>query len=299
MLRHKADIKTLVYIAITTALLVVQWAIGDVIPALLVSACLMAVAVSVIAHNHNHLGMWRSKRLNRLTDYWITLFYGFPAFAWIPTHNMNHHKENNRQDDYTRTWRYSEKNNLLTLLTYPTISGVFQQGAISRYLRKLWAKNRRRFWFYISQIVALVLYLAVALLIDWRKALLFIVIPQQVALFAVLVFNYVQHVHADEESPIDHSRNFVGWGLNAFLFNNGFHTVHHDQPGLHWSKTPEAHAKIADKLHPDLQERSFLWYLFRVYILGLVFPRLRTRSFRLERLAREGAPAGVPVTADA
>jgi len=25
--------------------------------------------------------------------------------------------------------------------------------------------------------------------------------------------------------------------MNWFLFNNGLHTVHHDNPGLHWSKT--------------------------------------------------------------
>ena len=26
----------------------------------------------MIAHNHNHLTIWKSKRLNALTDYWLT-----------------------------------------------------------------------------------------------------------------------------------------------------------------------------------------------------------------------------------
>lgn len=66
--------------------------------------------------------------------------------------------------------------------------------------------------------------------IDWKKALLYIVAPQQ---FALLVLNYLQHVHANEESDWDHSRNFVGGLANFLLLNNGFHTVHHEWPGVH------------------------------------------------------------------
>jgi hypothetical protein len=79
----------------------------------------------------------------------------------------------------------------------------------------------------------------------------------------------------------------VGWGLNAFLFNNGYHTVHHATPGLHWSRTPEAHAKVAHNIDPILNEPGFFSYLFRVYVLGLFVPRFRTTSMRLERIASE------------
>lgn len=289
MLRNKADRKILIYAAITTALLVVQWSLDSVQPLLLIWACLMGVSVSVIAHNHNHLGIWKNKKLNRVTDYWITLFYGFPACAWIPTHNMNHHKLNNKEGDSSATWRFSERNNLLTLLSYPTISGMYQQPLTWTWLRSVWGKNRKRFMFYAGQYVALVLFIGVALVLDWKKALLYVVLPQQVSLFSVLVFNYVQHVHADEQSDINHSRNFVGWGLNAFLFNNGYHTVHHDSPGMHWSKAPAAHAKIAHTLDPVLNEPSFAWYIVRVYILSIFVPKFRTKSMRLARMQEADA----------
>ncbi|NUN13902.1 MAG: fatty acid desaturase [Myxococcales bacterium] len=286
MLRYAADRKTLVYMLITTVLLVYQWSLNYFVPWLVFLSCVMGVTVSVIAHNHNHLGVFRSKNLNRLMDYWLTLFYGFPAFGWIPTHNMNHHKENNRARDYTVTWRFTESNNLLTLLTYPTISGFYQQKPIRDYLRLQWSTNRGRFWFYISQYILLGLFVAAALVIDWRKALLLIVLPQQVALFSVLIFNYVQHVHCDEESDINHSRNIVGWGLNALLLNNGFHTIHHMKPGLHWSETPKAHAElVAPRIDPSLNERSFWWFIIRAYVLSLVIPSLKTQSMRVRRLA--------------
>jgi len=284
MLRYAADRRTLIYMAVTTALLVVQWSRDSFSPVLFIACLCMAVSVAVIAHNHNHLTIWKSKTLNALTDYWLTLFYGFPAFGWIPTHNQNHHKFNNRDGDYTITYRYTENTNLFTLLTYPTVSAFHQQKPIREYLKKQYRINRRRFWFCISQYVLLVSFLVAAFVIDWKKALLYIFIPQQVSLFVVLIFNYVQHVHADEESPINHSRNVVGPVMNWFLFNNGLHTVHHDNPGMHWSQAPEAHAKIADQIDPRLNEQSFWWFLIRVYVLGLFSAKARSSSMRLERI---------------
>jgi len=292
MLRYKADYKTLLYMAITTALLIIQWNLGRVQPAIYGLSLFMAISVAIIAHNHNHLSMWHSKLLNQLTDYWLTLFYGFPVFAWIPTHNMNHHSLNNREGDYTITYRLTEKNHLLTLLSYPAVSSYFQQKPIRDYLKHQWRKTRSRFYYSISQYAVLGLYLGAALLWDWKKAVLFIIIPHQVSLFSVLVFNYLQHVHADEESETNHSRNFVGW-LNFLLLNNGYHTIHHDKAGLHWSLLPEAHAKIAHTIDARYIERSFWWYILRVYFLSIFMPRYRTTSPREERAVSSGRWSGV------
>ena len=286
MLKNSADIKSLIYILITTALFVAQWVFIGVNTFIYTWYLFMSVAVSVMTHNHNHLPMWQSKTLNTITDWWLTIFYGFPIFAWIPTHNKNHHRFNNREGDDSITYRVSERNNFLTLISYPTISGYYQQKAIFGYLKDLKANNKEKYWLCISQYVILFLWIAGALLIDWQKALLFVIIPQQVSLFSVLIFNYVQHVHANEESEWNHSRNFTGF-LNFMLFNNGFHTIHHHKAGLHWYKVPEAHKEIKDNINPILMERSFWWYIVRVYILSIFIPKFRTNSMRLERIREE------------
>lgn len=270
---------------VTTLVLVMQWRLGELHLILFLLSLYLASAVAVMAHNHNHVPMWRPRLLNTLTDYWITLFYGYPAFAWIPTHNKNHHHFNNREGDYTKTWRYTEKNNLATVLSYPSISSYHQQKPIRDYLKSLRARGQG-FWLAIGQYVALVLFVGVALLIDWRKALLFIVIPQQFGLFSVLVFNYLQHVHAEEESEWSHSRNFVGKGTNLLFSNNGFYTIHHEKSGMHWSLTPKAHAAIKHHIDPSLNEPSLLWYLVRSYLLAPFIPRFRSRNMRMARQAR-------------
>jgi len=118
-----------------------------------------------------------------------------------------------------------------------------------------------------------------AFLVDWRRALYFLLIPQQVALFAIQAVNFLQHIETATGSEWNHSRNFVSPVLNALLFNNGYHTVHHMKPGVHWSQTPALDAEVAARIDPTLRERSLLGYLGRTYLLrpftGRAAPALR------------------------
>lgn len=286
MLKYKADLKMLLYLAITTAVLYIQWTFGFNI-FIFITSLYLAITVSIIAHNHNHLPMWKSGFMNHLTDYWITLFYGFPAFGWIPTHNRNHHKFNNKEGDYTITYRISEKNNLFTLLSYPSISAYYQQSPILNYLRLLWSTNKNHFALAIGQYLALGVFMLVALLIDWQKAILYIIIPHQVSLFSVLVFNYIQHVHADEESDYNHSRNFVSKFSGFMLFNNGLHTVHHIRANTHWSELRAAHNKVKHLIEPHLNQSSVLGYLTKAYIIAPFASMYATNSMRLARKKSE------------
>jgi beta-carotene hydroxylase len=287
MLRYKADLRTLLWMLVTPVTLVVLWRSPELSWWLYGAFLYLSIAAAIVAHNHNHVRTWKNRFLNHVTDVWISLFYGLPIFVWIPTHNKNHHRFNNTEPDDTHTWRFWESNSLFTLLVYPAISGFFQQPSIVRYFKGLHSTDRRQFWACVSQMVCLVTWVVAAFVIDWRKALIFVVIPQQVSLTSVLIFNYLQHVHADEEDEWNHSRNMTGWLLNALFFNNGYHTVHHHQPGLHWSLTPAAHRKIEHEIDPSLNEPSLPVYLVRTYILAPFIPSLRRRSMRLARQASQ------------
>jgi len=280
---------------VASGLLVINWLQPEFNWLTFLWACLMAVSVTTIVHNHNHVAIWKNRSLNRAQDYWLTLFYGFPTFTWIPTHNKNHHKFNNRAGDYTITYRMSERNNLLTLLTYPTISGYLQQRPILDFLAHCWRTRRARFWFYISEYVLLIVWIGGALWIDWRKALLYVVIPQQVGLFSVLIFNFLQHAGANEESRWEHSRDVVSPIMNWLLFNNGYHTVHHERPGFHWSQLPAKHEEIRNQLNPALTEHSFWWLILRTYILAPFISKLQRPNLRVERLERQSTAIEEPL----
>jgi hypothetical protein len=182
------------------------------------------------------------------------------------------------------TYQHTEKNNLWTLITYPPTASLRSFGPVRAYIQQLWHNKHRQVWYCFFQYAALVACTAIALWLDWKKAILYLIIPQQVSMYSVMLFNYLQHVDADEESEYNHSRNFIGACLNIFLFNNGYHMVHHRTPGLHWSRLKEAHNRIAHHIHPTLLERNIIWMIFRTYILSLFIPRYRPISLRLERI---------------
>jgi beta-carotene hydroxylase len=267
VLRYSADIRTLCYLAFAVGLSILQWNLDRLYLPLYGLGLFMGVAVAVISHNHNHLGLFRSRLGNALTSYVLALYYGFPTVGWVPTHNQVHHKLNFGEGDSSRGPKFFRNNHLLALLVYPTLTGSQQMPEIAAYLRGLAKRDRKAFALAASEFVVFFGVMALLLWIDWKKALLFFVIPQQFALFVIQVFNYVQHVEADTGSKWNHSRNFVSPLLNALLFNNGYHTVHHEKPGVHWSKTPALHAEVAHQIHPDLLVRSWWLYMLKTFIL--------------------------------
>lgn len=296
MLKNSKDIRSVFFMILTTALFVILWIYGPnlflegsqmniwLFAALYTWYLFMSVIVSVITHNHNHVAIWKKRFMNIFQENWLTVFYGFPIFAWIPTHNLNHHTHTNTEEDHTKTWRFTEKNNLFTLLTYPSVSGRYQVGVVASYYKNMYSQSKKKFWFHTLQLVSLVVWVAVFLILDWKKAILLVIIPQQFSQFSVLIFNYLQHVHADEEHKFNNSRNFMGKFLNFWLLNNGIHMAHHMHPSQHWSELPEAHKSIEHEIDPALNEKSYWTYLFRTYIVSIFIPKYKSKSMRVSRM---------------
>jgi fatty acid desaturase len=284
--RYAADYRTLLWVfVLAPAFIGIQYARPDLIPYLWWVSAYFAIASGVIAHNHNHCPTFSDKRANAFFANWISLLYGFPTFAWIPTHNLNHHKYVNTEGDATITWRYTNRHNLLVAATYFFVSAYFQQYPTKAFLEKAKVKNPALYRRIIKQYVfwggGYVALLSLAISLHGVRTGLYvfvmtIAVPAVISLWTIHLFNYEQHVHTDPWSKHDHSRNFVSPTLNFLLFNNGLHTVHHENPGLHWSRAKEAHAKIAPLINPVLLQDSVWWYWFRQYLLAPFVPSLGT-----------------------
>ena len=259
------------YLLVAVGVSVLQWNLGRVYPLLYVLGLFMGVTVAVISHNHNHLGMWKWRPANTFTNYVLALYYGVPTVAWVPTHNQVHHKLNFAEGDSSRGPKFFKKNHLFALLVYPSLTGAEQMPEIIGYLKGLYRRDLRAFAWAFSEFVVFFGIMGTLLVLDWKKTLVFFIIPQQFALFTIQMFNYVQHIEVDTGSKWNHSRNFVSPVLNTLLFNNGYHTVHHDKPGVHWSQTPELHAQVAHNIHPELLVRSW-WGLHDPHLHPAALP---------------------------
>jgi fatty acid desaturase len=270
VLRYRADIRTLSILCAYAVLFVLGWLLSP--RGLLLFtwvAVLSGVAwlCAVVAHNTVHSPVFTRRWMNRVFQVWVSLSYGFPISEYIPGHNLSHHRYMQMREDVMRTSKVRFRWNLLNLLFFfPAVTPAIIRGnARFKRLRGDNATAWRR-QFLVEAVVVWGVKVAL-LLLDWRKALLFMVVPHLFANFGIVTINLLWHDGCDAEHPVNHSRNFVGPLLNFLTVNNGYHGMHPIEPGLHWSLLPKAHAeRVRPTLHPALEEPSLPAYMFRTFI---------------------------------
>lgn len=241
-------------------------------PVFLALACALSFLNAVVIHNHMHRGIFHDKTLNLWWRRVLAFGNLYPASANIPAHNLVHH---HFEDDGTWDWADSRcvnfKWNLLNLLHFPNVAGPRTFNGVQR-----WAKVTRQPRFerqYQSELAFAFGLTAALLVIDFWTALFFIVVPQLFGARWILRINLLQHDRADIESEWNHSRNFVGRAFNYVMCNNGYHTIHHNRAGLHWSELARAHEEhVKPRIDPRLDEPSMLKYLLRTYVFSVLRP---------------------------
>ncbi len=285
--RYAADYRLMLWaLVFFPASVAIQYVKPELIPWMIPLGLYFGFCSGVFSHNHNHCPVFLNRKANAFFSAWLSVFYGYPLFAWIPTHNLNHHKYVNKAGDATITWRYSKKHTWLVASTYFFVSAYWQSDPIKEYIRKS-KQSPTLFRQVVTQYTAVALghlsMITIAIVMHgFGKGLLVygcaMALPSAFALWSMMFINYVQHIHCDPWSEHDHSRNFVSKFTNYWLFNNGLHTAHHEHPGAHWSKLRELHDKIAPLMNPALNQHSIFLFCFHNYILGMFTDRYRTKQ---------------------
>lgn len=274
MLRFQADLRPLFFNAVYFALVALAFSPlvtlePLTVALLLVPLCVTAFQGAVQTHNAIHSPIFRSRPLNKAYQVVLTLIYGHPVSSYVPGHNLSHHKHTQSRKDVMRTTKARFSYHLLNLLFFFFCVAPSIMRADSTYIRAMRGRHPRWFRQMLLELAALYGVSIALFVLDWRKALIFWIVPHIWAQWGIVTMNILQHDGCDGESRYDHSRNFIGKTINWWVFNNGFHTVHHEQPGLHWSLIPEVHAKtIAGNIHPDLDQPSLFAYVWRTFVLS-------------------------------
>jgi fatty acid desaturase len=276
LLRHRADWRTLLWaFALLPGVAAAQYAAPALALWLLPLGLYTGFSAGVLAHNQNHRPTFRSSALNHAYACWLSVFYGHPIFAWLPTHNKNHHSYVNRPGDAIATGRYGTGNDAVRAVTYFFVAARDQAPLTRDYLAHKKSHAPRQYRRMIGQCVCTVgghaALLVLALMLHGLRLGSTVYLsafgaPALFSLWSMFFINFIQHIDCDAGSRYDHSRNFVSPVGNFLVFNAGLHTAHHLQPSLHWSELPAAHARIERFIRPDLKQRSIAAYCLRTYV---------------------------------
>ncbi|KAF5695398.1 alkanal monooxygenase [Fusarium denticulatum] len=278
-MRHNEDIRCIVSTFLFFLVFVITWhyfssplAGGWVSLTLWLSLFQLSFMGAVTTHNAIHLPVFWSRNWNNFYQICLSLQYGGAVTVFIPGHNLSHHKYPQQARDVMRTTKVRYSWNLLNGLLFfwhVVLSGnkddklYFE--AQARLNRPI-VRQRRR------EEIAVWGTTAVLILIDWRRWIWFALLPQFYAKYCILSLNFLQHDGCDMSSKYNFARNFTGITLNYLCFNNGYHTVHHLYPGLHWSVLPEKHQElIGPHIAKSLESSNILVYMWKSFI----YPGLR------------------------
>lgn len=268
MLRYKADIRTLCFLFVYFASFIGCWFFIPhtwefMVPAVMF-LCMINFMVAITIHNTIHTPIFYSKTLNFISRAFLSVAFGSPACGYVPGHNLSHHKYLQTSYDNTRTHKMRFRWNFLNqlLFFFIMIPGIIRTEG--RYVKQIGKHKKAWIRSYRTQQILCWAWKITWLLIDWRMFLLLLLLPNVYAVWGIFGTNFWQHDGCDETHKYNHSRNFTGKIFNFLVCNNGYHGAHHMRPSMHWSLYPKFHReKIVPHLHPALDQKNFLVYLWK------------------------------------
>jgi fatty acid desaturase len=216
-------------------------------------------------HHHQHLATFHQTWLNRCLEFIYTFHTGITTNAWVLHHVLGHHVNYLDQSKDESGWKRGDG----------TVMGEMEYTwniAATGYPRAFMVgwRHKRYLGPFLGMGALSLVTLAVLFYYRWLNALTVFAIPMVFGYVVTCWHTYCHHAGLDTDDHFQASHNIMHRWYNIMTGNLGFHTAHHVKPGLHWSRLPEFHASIADKIPAHLYIEPCI--PFKWFPAGDLFP---------------------------
>lgn len=188
---------------------------------------------------------------------WIVCpFFGHTPETYFVHHMGMHHVENNMEDDASSTLKY-QRDSLLNFIKY--VTRFLLLGVIDTFMY-FFTRKRKKFYLRITFGESVFILFCIGMFFVNAKATLFIfVIPLIFSRIVMMLGNWTQHSFIDKNDPENNftsSINCINTSYNQMCWNDGYHTVHHLRPAMHYTEIPEEFLKLK---HEFAQKKSLIF----------------------------------------
>jgi fatty acid desaturase len=207
--------------------------------------------ISAWNHHHQHVLTFRTTSLNRLYELCLALHSGITSNLWVLHHSLGHHVNFlNQEKDESRWKRRSGKP--MGMLEYTV------NVAVTAYFRayKVGKRYPRHQRVYLIWTAITFILLATVLVHRPFSALFIFALPMATSLLFTTWVTYDHHAGLESDEQFEASYNIMNRWFNILTGNLGYHTAHHYRQAVHWSKLPQLHLTIAEKIPPHLYRKS-------------------------------------------
>lgn len=243
----------------------------------------------LLLHCTSHRALFRPEHdwMKRIIPWGLAPFFGQTPESYFAHHIGMHHIENNLRGDLSSTMRY-RRDSFRAWLHYV---GSFLLTGLPRLAAYHWRRGSRHlFWRLVAGEAVFWSLAAVLAYVNWRATLVVFVGPVILVRLLMMAGNWGQHAFIDAANPAETFRSSItciNTRYNRRCFNDGYHTVHHHRPRLHYTEMPGEFERRRDEYgRQDAIVFDGLDF-FQVWGL-LMLGRHRTLARRFVRLP--GAP---------
>ncbi len=226
------------YFYVTNIYLLIVWAIFVITP---------KICICSWNHHHQHLATFHQQFLNRLLELAYSFHTGITTNAWVLHHVLGHHINYLDQKKDESRWMRKDGTTMgeIEYTLKVAVTGYFRALVVGKKHPK-YQRGLISMGLIVLTLTALLLYH------NWINALVVFVLPMVYGYLVTCWHTYCHHAGLDTKDHFEASHNIMHRVYNICTGNLGYHTAHHVKPGLHWSKLPEFHATIADKIPAHL-----------------------------------------------
>jgi fatty acid desaturase len=202
-------------------------------------------------HHHQHVATFRSTALNRLLELCYALHTGVTTNTWLLHHVLGHHQNFLDQSKDESRWKRAD-GRPMGVLAY-TISVAATAYSRAYLVGRRYPAHQRQF-----VIFGTLTALLVAGLVAYQPfaGIMLFVLPMICSMLYTAWVTYDHHSGLDTDDQFHASYNNLNSMFNRLTGNLGYHTAHHHRQGVHWSKLPELHARIEERIPAHLYRKS-------------------------------------------
>ena len=188
--------------------------------------------------------------------WFVCPFFGHTPETYFVHHMAMHHVENNMPDDASSTLAY-RRDSIRDFLKY---LGRFLFLGFRDTFMYLFARKRKKLYMRLTYgEMAFYLFCVVMCFVNFKATLWIYIIPFVFARVVMMLGNWTQHSFIDKDDPENNftsAINCINTKYNQTCWNDGYHTVHHLRPAMHYTEIPDEFLKLRDQF---AEKKTFIF----------------------------------------
>ena len=175
--------------------------------------------------------------------WFVAPFFGNTPETYFAHHIVMHHVENNLEDDASSTMKY-QRDNPVDFLKY--FGRFLSIGVVDTFLYLFHKKRKKVYLRFTFGEFSFYVFCVLLCFIHFKAALMIFIVPMIYARFIMMLGNWTQHSFLDKNDPDGHFSsvfNCINNVYNRNCWNDGYHSIHHFNPALHYTDIPAAFLK--------------------------------------------------------